>query len=133
MNDQKLGSNTSAHGERSNAAQAGMHAIDPEMLEAMLVEATDNAPAVNDPSLASDEDLETGDLQALGAAASDAPPATQTGCPKTQTGCPKTQTGCPKTQTGCPKTQTGCPQTQSGCTTKTATERCQKTCGGCRG
>ncbi|WP_047904277.1 MULTISPECIES: hypothetical protein [Burkholderia cepacia complex] len=119
MNDHSSSSNPSLRGERPNGAQAGMYAIDPEMLEAMLVEATDNAPAVNDPSLASDDDLETDDLQAIGAAASDAPP--------------KTQTGCPKTQTGCPKTQTGCPKTQSGCTTKTATERCQKTCGGCRG
>ncbi|WP_429568785.1 hypothetical protein [Paraburkholderia sp. JPY419] len=50
-----------------------MHAIDPEMLEAMLVEATDTAPAVNDPSLALDEDLENCDLQAIGAAASGTP------------------------------------------------------------
>lgn len=98
MNDHTSSSNPSLRGGRPNGAPAGMHAIDPEMLEAMLVEATDNAPAVNDPSLASDEDLETDDLQAIGASASDTPS-----------------------------------KKQFGVTTTTPTERCQKTCGGCRG
>ncbi|MGF6652590.1 hypothetical protein OKW34_003179 [Paraburkholderia youngii] len=70
MNDHTSSSNSSLRGARLNGAGADVHAIDPEMLEAMLVEATDTAPAVNDPSLALDEDLENCDLQAIGAAAS---------------------------------------------------------------
>ncbi|MGF6472261.1 hypothetical protein [Paraburkholderia youngii] len=70
MNDHTSSSNSSLRGARPNGAETEVHAIDPEMLEAMLVEATDTAPAVNDPSLALDEDLETCDLHAIGAAAS---------------------------------------------------------------
>lgn len=100
MKDQTSASNMSSRRDWQVGAYARLNAADPELLEALLVEATEQAPGVDDPSLASDADLEAHDLQALGASSggSDAPPKTQSGCP-----------------------------------TKTATERCQKTCGGCRG
>ena len=80
-----------------------MEKMDAGLLDAMLVDATEDAPIMDDPSLASDQDLEAAGMRALETANSSEPfPVTHNDSPSCRR-------------------------------TKTATERCHRTCGGCRG